>query len=416
MNKNSTNAPEKFTGYQVFMVAILALLQFTVVLDFMVLSPLGAQLMQEMHLTPSQFAAVVSAYAYSAGISGFLAAGFADKFDRKRLLMFFYAGFLIGTLLCGIAPNYEFLLMARIVTGIFGGVMSSISFAIITDLFAMNQRGRVMGFVQMSFGASQVLGLPIGLYFANKLGWHSPFLMIVGLAGVLGLIILIKMKPITEHLKLKSERNPFQHLAKIVSTPDYLRAFAATALLATGGFMLMPFGTAFSIHNLHLNFDQLPMLYMITGIFSFITGPLAGRMADSLGKYSVFIGGTILTMIIVSIYTNLGVTPLYVVIILNVLLFAGVMSRVIPAQALMTAIPEPQDRGGFMSVNASLQQISGGAAASLAGAIVVQNEGQPLENYNVLGYVVIGTMIFTMILMFFINRMVLNKMKAHKPV
>ncbi len=173
-----------FTRYQVFVIAILSFLQFTVVLDFMVLSPLGAILMPELAIKPAQFGMVVSAYAFSAGASGFLAAGFADRFDRKRLLLFFYAGFILGTTLCALADNYHDLLIARIITGIFGGVLSSISFAIITDIFKMEVRGRVMGFVQMSFASSQVLGIPVGLYLANKLGWHSPFFMIVAICMV----------------------------------------------------------------------------------------------------------------------------------------------------------------------------------------------------------------------------------------
>ena len=156
----------------------------------MVLSPLGAQLLVELNVKPAQFGLVVSAYAFSAGASGLLAAGFADKFDRKKLLLFFYVGFIIGTFLCALAPNYHLLLIARIITGIFGGVIGSVSFAIITDLFKMEVRGRVMGFVQMAFAASQVLGIPIGLILANKYGWHSPFWMIACFSIVVGIGIL----------------------------------------------------------------------------------------------------------------------------------------------------------------------------------------------------------------------------------
>lgn len=401
-----------FTKYEVLIIAILAITQFTVVLDFMVLSPLGAQLMQELKISTSQFGAVVSAYAFSAGIAGLLTAGFADKFDRKKLLLFFYSGFVIGTFLCGIAPDYDFLLIARVVTGLFGGVISSISMAIVTDLFKMEVRGRVMGFVQMAFAASQVLGIPIGLVLANKFGWHSPFLMIVGLAAVVGIIILVKMKPVAEHLKMKSDRNAFQHLFKTLSHAPYLRGFMATVLLATGGFMLMPFGSAFSIHNLGLTQDQLPALYLTTGIFSMIFGPLSGRLSDKIGKYNMFVAGSILTMIIISIYTHLGVTPLWQVILLNVILFVGISSRMISASALMTAVPEPQDRGAFMGINASIQQISGGIAAFAAGKIVVQPENGPLQNYPILGYVVVSTLLITIGMMFIINKQVMAK----KPV
>ena len=403
-----------FTRYQVFMIAIMSLLQFTIILDFMVLSPLGAILMPTLHITTSQFGWVVSAYAFSAGASGLLAAGFADKFDRKKLLLFFYAGFVLGTFLCGIAPDYPFLLAARIVTGIFGGVIGSISFAIITDLFKMEVRGRVMGFVQMSFAASQVLGLPVGLYLANLWGWHAPFLMIVAVCTLGGVAIIVYMRPVDAHLKIQTERNAFQHLIKTVSEWTYLKAFAATTLLATGGFMLMPFGSAFGINNLGLTMEQLPMLYMITGLFAIITGPFAGKMSDKFGKYRVFVIGTVLASIMVAVYCNLDVTPIWVIIMINVLLFTGITARMISSSALLTAIPEPQDRGAFMGINSSVQQIAGGVAAAIAGVIVIQSPSGKLERYPLLGYVVIGSMIVTVILMYFLNQYVAQKALTKK--
>lgn len=417
MNNNPTEQKKEgplFSSYQIFIIAILAILQFTIILDFMVLSPLGAILIQELHITTAQFGWVVSAYAFSAGASGLLAAGFADRFDRKKLLLFFYTGFVIGTLLCGIAPTYEFLLMARIVTGIFGGVIGSVSFAIITDLFKMEVRGRVMGFVQMAFATSQVMGLPIGLYLANLWGWHAPFLMIVGVSIIVGIAIAIKMKPINAHLLLQSEHNAFQHLFKTVSQSRYLKAFAATTLLATGGFMLMPFGSAFGINNIGLTMDQLPMLYMVTGICSMVAGPLVGKLSDQVGKYRIFVAGSILGIIIVCIYCNLGITPLWLVILLNVLLFVSISSRMIAASSLMTAIPDAKDRGAFMGVNASVQQIAGGIAAAIAGMIVVQTDSGKLEHYDTLGYVVSGAMIVTIAMLYMINQMVRQKIAAEK--
>lgn len=399
-----------FNGYEIFMIAILAILQFTIILDFMVLSPLGEQLMDELNITPAQFSYVVSAYAISAGISGLLAAGFADKFDRKKLLLFFYAGFIIGTLLCGIAPDYNFLLGARIVTGIFGGVIGSISFAIITDLFKMEVRGRVMGFVQMAFATSQVLGIPVGLYLANSLGWHSPFLMIVAVSLIIGVIIIIYMKPINEHLKIQTDRSPLQHFGHVISQSRYLKAFAATTLLATGGFMMMPFASAFSVHNLGISRDDLPMLYMITGMFSMAAGPIIGKLSDKFGKYTLFIIGTLVSIVTVLIYCNLGITPLWLVIMINTIMFFGIMGRIISSSALMTAVPDMKDRGAFMGINSSFQQISGGIASIIAGLIVVrQSDTSPVENYDVLSYVVVGTMILTMIFLYFINQYVLRK-------
>lgn len=400
-----------FTPYETFVIAIIAILQFTVILDFMVLSPLGAILMPALQITPAQFGMVVSAYAFSAGASGLFAAGFADKFDRKKLLLFFYGGFIIGTTFCALAPGYHDLLVARIITGVFGGVMSSISFAIITDLFKLEVRGRVMGFVQMAFASSQVLGIPIGLYLANAFGWHAPFFMIVGVCVVVGILIIIFLKPIDAHLKTGATGNPFLHLIKTISQSVYLRAFAATTLLATGGFMLMPFASAFSVNNLGISLHELPFLYMVTGIFSMITGPLIGKFSDQMGKYNIFIVGSLVTMVVVGIYCNLGLTPLWIVLILNIIMFAGVSSRIISSQALLTAVPVPQDRGSFMSVNSSVQQISGGIATFIAGKIVVETPTGKLDHYDTLGYVVIGAMIITIIMMYSIHSYVDRKTK-----
>src|SRR5690606_15232510 len=189
-----------FTGYEKFVIFILAISQFTVILDFMVMSPLGDLLIKSLDINVSSFGIVVSAYAFSAGLSGLLTAGFADKYDRKKLLVFFYTGFIIGTFGCGIATSYETLVAARIFTGLFGGVIGSISMAIVSDLFPLEKRGRVMSFIQMGFGASQVLGIPIGLYIANRLGWEAPFLFIASFAVIILLIILKFLQPVTAHL------------------------------------------------------------------------------------------------------------------------------------------------------------------------------------------------------------------------
>jgi predicted MFS family arabinose efflux permease len=405
-------APVGFSSYQKFVVGMIAFLQFTIILDFMIISPLGAILLRDLHIPTKKFGLVVSAYAFSAAISGLLAAGFADRFDRKKLLLFFYAGFMGGTLLCGLAPTYEFLLGARIVTGVFGGVIGSISMAIITDLFPLNVRGRVMGVVQTSFAASQVLGLPLGLFLANRWGWHAPFLMIVALTVVAGGLIVARLRPIDAHLKLQREGNPFVHLFRTVSQKRYLQAFATTTLLATGGFMLMPFGSTFTINNIGISFSDLPTIYLVTGLCTLVAGPFVGRLSDKLGKYRLFCAGSALTTIMVLIYTHLGPTALPLVIVVNVLLFVGVTSRMISASALMSAVPDAAHRGSFMSVNSSLQQAAGGVGAAVAGLIVVQTASGTLEHYDILGYVVVAAMLVVVVMLRGIDRMVSERAPA----
>jgi predicted MFS family arabinose efflux permease len=399
--------PAAFTPYQRFVILLLALLQFTIILDFMILSPLGDILLKSLSLSTSQFGSVVSAYAISAGVSGILTAGFADKFDRKKLLLFFYSGFILGTAFCALAYNFHTLFLARIVTGLFGGVVSSVSMAIITDLFVLEQRGRVMGFVQMAFAGSQILGIPIGLLLANAWGWHATFVMVVILALIIGTAVVFKLKPITAHLSLQTDKHALVHLWHTIQKRDYRIGFLATAMLSLGGFMLMPFTSAFMVNNVLIPQADLPVIFFFTGISSMIIMPLIGKISDRVDKFKIFVFGSALAAVMVIVYTNLPPVPIWQVIIVNMVLFMGIMSRMVPATALNSAVPEMYDRGAFMSINSSLQQMAGGVAAMFAGLVVVQqSESSPLQHFDVLGYVMVVIMAICIFLVYRVSRIV----------
>jgi len=407
MQTENNPAPAKFTSYQVLAIILLTLTQFSVVLDFMVMSPLGDMLMKSMSLTTSQFGFAVSAYAFSAGASGLLTAGFADRFDRKKLLLFFYIGFIAGTLFCSLATTYHLLIAARILTGIFGGVIGSISMAIVADLFPLQQRGRAMGLMQMGFGASQVLGIPISLYIANRWGWQSPFLAIVGLSTLIWLTVVIKMRPVNKHLELKTEKKAVTHLWHTIKLRKYRVGFLLTALLSLGGFMMMPWGSAFAVNNLHVSYAQLPLLFMVGGLVSLVVMPLVGKLSDKVDKAKIFTFAALWMMIVIVIYTNLQPIPFYLVLIMNVLVMIGIMSRIVPAMALVSALPQMQDRGAFMSINSSLQQIAGGVAAAISGMIVVQStKTSPLQHYNTLGYIIVVILVLNIFMIYRVNNIV----------
>lgn len=398
-----------FSRYQSLLVALLAFAQFTIILDFIIMSPLGAILMPSLDITAGQFGVAVSAYAFSAGLSGILAAGFADRFDRKRLLLFFYIGFTLGTALCAVAESYHILLLGRIVTGLFGGVIGSIVLAIVTDLFALHLRGRVMGFVQTAFAASQVLGVPAGLFLANHWSWHVCFFAIIGLSILAIAIIAFAMEPVDAHLKLKHDKNPFHHLVATIAEPRYTLAFGVTTLLATGGYMLMPYSSAFTVNNIGIDIAHLPTIYLVSGLFSIVTGPLVGRASDVFGKYPTFVFGCAMTVLMVLIYTHLGHVSLMTAIAVNVLLFVGIFSRMIPSQALMSAIPEQSQRGSFSAVSASLQQFSGGLGSVLAAAIISQQPDGSLLHFERIGYVVVATTVVTLVAMYFVQKAVAER-------
>jgi len=406
-----------FTSHQKFIIAILALLQFTVILDFIIMSPLGDILMKSLDMTTANFGFAVSAYAFSAGTSGLLAAGFADKFDRKKLLVFFYTGFIIGTIFCAFATSYWILLGARIFTGLFGGVIGSVSLAIVTDLFVLHQRGRVMGFIQMAFATSQILGIPIGLYFATKWGWHSAFLMIAAVGVLILAAIITKMQPVTKHLEVKNDKSPLLHLLHTLGNKKYQVGFAAIAFLSVGGFMLQPFGSAFLINNIHISQDQLPTVYFFTGLSVLVIMPLVGKLSDRVSKFWLFAAGSLLSMVMIIFYTNLGPSPLWEIIVINMIMFMGIMSRMIPATTLNTGIPDVKDRGAYMAITSSLQQIAGGIAAVCAGYIVHQEtKTSPLENYNILGYVIGAVIMLSIFFIWRVNNLVKPKDTAPNDV
>ena len=401
-----------FSPYQKFVVGLLAFLQFAVILDFMLMAPLGALIMPALAITPKQFGLVVSAYAFSAGISGFVTAGFADRFDRKKILMFFYAGFLLGTLWCGMAPTYELLLAARVFTGVFGGVIGSVVLAIATDLFEIQLRGRVMGLIQTAFAASQVLGLPMGLFLSNRWDWHAPFIVlaVLGLAGLA--VIWVKLKPVDAHLGKSQEHSPFMHLFHTITEPRHLLAFLTVTLLATGGFMLMPFSSAFLVHNIGISLEHLPTIYFFTGICTIVFGPLIGKAADKVGKFRVFVFGSALTIAMILVYTHLGPVPLPVVVLVNVAMFVGIFSRMIPFQALASQIPEPTKRGAFNAISSSIQQVSGGLASVVAGHIVTQGADGSIQHFPEVGYVVVGTTLVGIALVWNIQRQLAARAQA----
>lgn len=404
MTQTSSAIPVLFSRYQKFVIGLLAFLQFSVILDFVIMSPLGVLIMPSMQITPSQFGFIVSAYAFSAGISGLLIAGFADRYDRKKILLVFYTGFIVGTVWCGLAQTFPMLMMARIVTGIFGGVIGSIVLAIATDLFAQELRGRVMGVIQTAFSASQVLGLPIGIYLSNHWSWHAPFLAMAIFGTVGGFVIFWRMQPVIGHLAEKQEYNAIMHLWHTITDRRYLLAFASTALLTTGGFMLMPFSSAFTVNNLGISIHTLPTIYLVTGLSTVIVGLLVGKATDAVGRIPVFMVGSALTIIMVLIYTHLGTTPLMIVIMVNVLLFTGIFSRMIPFQTMITSVPELAKRGSFNAVNASIQQFAGGVASLIAGHVIAFGPDGKLLHFPIVGYIMVCTTMMTAMLVWHIHK------------
>ena len=365
----------------------LALIQFTHIVDFMILMPLGPQLMRLFAISPREFGFLVSAYTFSAGISGFLSAFVVDRFDRKKILIWLYAGFTLGTLACALAPSYPVLLAARILTGCFGGVLAAAVLAVVADAIPMERRGAAMGIVTSAFSAASVLGVPLGLYLASLFDWHAPFIFLTGLSLLVFGLIFKGIPALRTHLHTPQRNNPLQVLGSVLKSPPQLWALLFTVFMMIGQFAIIPFLSPSMVANVGFSEAQLTLIYLLGGAVTLITGPLIGRMADRFGKLKILSLFLALAVVPQLWITHLGPTALPLALLLTTSFFIVSGGRMIPAMALITGTVEPQRRGSFMSIQSSVQQLSAGAASLFAGMIVVKDAQGHLLHYGVIGWI-----------------------------
>ncbi|HRI59937.1 MAG TPA: MFS transporter [Saprospiraceae bacterium] len=366
---------------------ILAAVNFTHIMDFMIMMPLGPQLMNLLKINPQQFGLAVSAYAITAGISSFAAAFFVDRFDRKKVLLFAYTGFIIGTFSCAFAPNYELLVAARVLAGLFGGMIGAQVLAIVADTFGYERRARAMGILMTSFSLASVAGVPAGLWLAAKYSWHMPFLAIGGLGLAVIALIALFVPPVNKHIvQGVPAGNPLRVLTDIFQTPNQMKALSLSVVLMMGHFAIIPFIAPSLVGNVGYSEHNIFLIYLVGGALTIFTSPLVGKTADRRGKYPVFVTFALLSLIPVWLITNLWQMPLWSVLVISGLFFIFVNGRMIPMQAIVSGVVTPQQRGGFMSINSSVQQLATGVAAMIGGAIVHKAADGRIEHYAIVGY------------------------------
>lgn len=368
----------------------LAAINFIHIVDFMILMPLGPQLMRIFDISPREFGLLVSSYTFSAGTSSFFGAFFLDRFDRKKILLWVYVGFSIATLGCALSPSYPILLAARVLSGVFGGLTSALILAIIGDVIPDARRGRAMGLVMAAFSVASVLGVPMGLFLASLSDWHSPFYVLTGLS-VLSLGMIIRYIPsISAHLKNEIVRpNPLVVIRRVTSNSNQMRAIALSVMMMFGQFMIIPFLSPYTVANVGFTEMQLAYIYMAGGAFTIFTSPWVGKMADKYGKLKVFTIFMFLNILPIAVITNLGVTPIYFVLMISTMFFVTSNGRYVPAAAIITGTAKPENRGSFLSFNSAVQQIATGVASLIAGIIIGENAAGELTNFNVVGYIAI---------------------------
>ncbi|MBI5856057.1 MAG: MFS transporter [Sphingobacteriales bacterium] len=379
---------------------LLAALNFTHILDFMIMMPLSNYLIPYFKISSFQFSILVASYSVSAFFSGLAIAMVIDRFDRKKSLLIAYVGFLLGTLACGIAPTYGLLLAARIVSGLFGGIIGAQVLSIVADLFSYERRGRAMGAVMSAFAAASILGVPISLYLTNlfKFNWHIPFLLI-GSLGVLLVPFVSKFIPVMKgHISVTKPNSIFDSLVTVCRVPEQRSALIFSGLLMMGHFLIIPFINPYMEFNKGFSKSLIPMIYLFGGIASMLSAVFLGRFSDKAGKLPVFLWSVFLSLFMVLIITKMPNVHFAIVLGFFALWFMMATGRAITAQAMISEVVRSEQRGSFMSVNGSVQQLGSGIAALSAGAIVFTDRSGKISNYNWVGYLSIAVLLSSMLL------------------
>jgi MFS transporter, DHA1 family, inner membrane transport protein len=363
---------------------LLAAMQFTHIVDFMILMPLGPKLMNTFTLSPAAFGGLVSAYTFSAGIASILAALVIDRFDRKRALLVVYVGFAIGTLLCGLAVNEHWLLLARILAGGFGGVVSSLIFSLIPDVVPLERRGAAMGMVMTSFSLASIAGVPLGLLLSNVFDWHAPFFALALISLGMAWVAAVKLPSFPPRKRIVGQ-HVFADFAHILSVPRHWRAFAFTWLMMGSTFLVIPYLSPALVANGGVANEHLFLIYLCGGLVTFFTMPYFGKLGDRIGLFKVYALLSVAAMLPVLAVTQIGPWGLVVAIPVCMVFMSLVSGRAAPGMALVSSVVEPRLRGGFMSLNTALQQLTSGASSLIAGLLITKGADGRLLGFGLVG-------------------------------
>jgi predicted MFS family arabinose efflux permease len=369
---------------------ILAAINFSNIMDFMIMMPLGPQLMRLFEIGPKEFSVIVSSYTFSAFASGMLSSLFIDRFDRRKSLMVMYTGFIIGTALCGLSNSFALLMSARIFTGLFGGVIGATVLSIVGDVIPFERRGQAMGIVMAAFSVASVFGVPFGLFIAthSSFGWQAPFLFLALLGSPILYLIYKYLPPINKHLLTGEKREHiFKAISVILQDRNQRKAIFLSMIMMLGHFAIIPFISPSMVANVGFSESQLQYIYLVGGGVTVFTSPYIGKLADKYGKFKVFAIFASLCAFPVFAITNMPQIHIAYALVVAAIFFILVSGRMIPMQAMITASVNPKYRGSFMSINSSLQQLMAGLGALLAGMIIVKDDATGyLLNYAYVGY------------------------------
>lgn len=370
-----------------YLLLTLAGIQFSHVLDFMIMMPLGPVLIATFGISPHEFGLLVASYSFSAALSGLLAATFVDRFERKRLLLAMFVLFGLATLACGLAPGYVALLVARGLAGAFGGVLGALVQTIVGDVIPFARRARASSAVAAAFSLSTVAGVPLSLWLAEYFQWRAPFVFIAALVALLTLAGARALPELRRHISAEKHKHPFAAMFAVLRDPNHLRALLFSAMLIFSGFTVIPYITLYAVSNVGIAQQDIPYIYLFGGAATLITARIIGHWADLHGKVEIYRRVATAALLPLLVVTHIGAVPLWLWLICTTAFFVLVSGRMTPAMAIITSAAQPRLRGTFMSLNATMQSFAMGLATTLSGFIITQDAGGQIVDYATVGYV-----------------------------
>jgi predicted MFS family arabinose efflux permease len=372
-----------------FFLFSLAGIQFTHILDFMIMMPLGPEFIRVLNINTHQFGLLLSSYTFAAAAAGIFATYYVDRFERRQLLLRLYACFIIATVACGLAPNYETLFIARAFAGAFGGILGSLVQTIVADSIPFERRGKALGTVMAAFSVSTVAGVPLSLFLAHHitfLGWRAPFIFIGVVSTLIFYIGYLHIPKIAGHLDHVHEGSRMSQIFEIMIAPQHIKAFIFMGLIMLTGFSVIPYIALYLTSNVGISDSYISLIYLCGGVATLMSSRFIGHMADRYGKVMVFRVLAIISLIPLLVTTNLPVTPLWIVLINSTAFFVLVSGRMIPAMAMVSQVVESKIRGTFMSLIGSVQMLASGIATVVAGMVVTIGTDGMMQHYNLVGY------------------------------
>ncbi|MDX8399544.1 MAG: MFS transporter [Gallionellaceae bacterium] len=390
----------------------LSAVQFSHILDFMIMMPLGPLLMRELGISTHEFGLLVASYSFSAALSGLLGATFVDRFERKRLLLTMFALFGMATLACGFAPGYATLIVARGLAGAFGGVLGALVQTIIGDVIPFERRAAASGIVSAAFSFSTVAGVPLSLWLANYFQWRAPFFFIVALVVIFMLIAWRVLPELHQHLNKNKSTHPFAALFAALRDVNHWRAMALSVLIIFSGFTVIPYLTVYAVNNLAISQDDIVFIYLVGGAATLVTARLIGHWADVYGKVKMYRWVAFASMIPLLAVTQIQNASLGLWLVCTTLFFVLISGRFIPAMAIITSAAQPKLRGTFMSLNSTVQSLAMGLAASLSGFIIIQQSDGKIEGYGTVGYVAIAA---NLLAIWYVSRIEMHDASPNLP-